>query len=391
MRARAWARLGGSALLSRSTLLGLIGIAASIFLARFFGKSLPVSTWFVFDLATIWGWQVYLNLACAVGGYPVVKRLLPPDRTPVETAAVCFPVGVVIFVVAMYVGGYLHLFSPAFAVALPAVMIVAGARPVLAAWRQARAADAGAPTVRIGGLLPLAITVGGILAVGVIYMGAMAPDVISYDATWNHLVIAQDYAREGRIVSFPADWNRNFPHLGSVLNTWAFLVPGLRLPQLRWMMAMHDEFSVFVWTLVGIAAAVRWMVGRQVRAAWVAFILFPGIFVTDNNLSASADHFVALFAAPLLMLTGMAFARMDRRVCLLWGVVAGGALLTKVQGVYIVLPAAAGTNRGPHPPLAARSGSGAVTAGPRPHARIHGVGDVRRPAASPRRQPGFSR
>jgi hypothetical protein len=32
---------------------------------------------------------------------------------------------------------------------------------------------------------------------------------------------------------------------------------------------------------------------------------------------------------------------MDRRVCLLWSVIAGGALLSKVQGAYIILPASA--------------------------------------------------
>jgi hypothetical protein len=336
-RARAVMRGGRSTLLSRSTALGIIGIAAAIFLAHWFGKTLPVRSWFVFDLATIWAWQLCLNVACAVGGYPIVRRLLPVERTPLETVAISFPVGVVMFVLGIYAGGYLHLLGPGFAVTLPALMILAGARPVLAAWRAARATDPTAPTARIGGL-PLAITVVGVLAAGIIYMGAMAPDAVNYDASWNHLVIAQDYARTGRIVSFPADWNRNFPHLGSVLNSWAFQLPGLRLPQLRWMMALHDEFTVFVWTLVGIAAAARWMIGREVHATWVAFILFPGIFVFDNNLGGSADHFVALFAAPLLLVTGMAFARMDRGTCVLWGVLAGGALLTKIQGVYIVLP-----------------------------------------------------
>jgi hypothetical protein len=289
---------------SRSALIGATGIAAAIFLASWLNRSQPVRSWFFFDLATILAWQVCLSAACTGAGYTVVKRLLPDDRTSLETVALSFPVGVVIFVLGMYAGGYLHLFGPAFAVALPATMILASARPVLRAWR-ARAADPASAIVGMGGLSTVAIVV-GILAVGIIYLGAMSPDAVNYDASWNHLAIAQDYAREGRIVSFPADWNRNFPHLGSVLNTWAFLVPGLRLPALRWMMALHDELSVFVWTLVGVAAAARWLVGREVRATWVAFILFPGIFVGDYSLGGSADHFVALFAAPLLLLTGKA-------------------------------------------------------------------------------------
>ncbi len=336
-RGRAWS-LRRFLPAARSALIGATGIAAAIFLARWFARSQPLRTWFFFDLATILAWQVCLSAACAGAGYAVVKRLLPADRTPLETVALSFPVGVVIFVLGMYAGGTLHLFGPVFAVALPSIMILASARPVLRAWRDARASARGAEPLGPGATVAIVI---GILAVGVIYLGSMAPDAVNFDASWNHLAIAQDYAREGRIVSFPADWNRNFPHLGSVLNTWAFLVPGLRLPALRWMMALHDEISVFVWSLVGVAAAARWLVGRQVRATWVAFILFPGLFVADSSLGGSADHFVALFAAPLLLVTGMAFTRMDRRLCLLWSVLAGGALMSKVQGAYLVLPASA--------------------------------------------------
>lgn len=339
-RFRSWASsLRRQVPVSRSAWIGATGIAGAIFLARWLDRSQPLRTWFFFDLATILAWQICLSAACTGAGYTVVKRLLSVDRTPLETLALSFPVGVVIFVLGMYAGGYLHLFGPAFAVALPAAMILSSARPVIRAWR-ARASDPAASNAGIGGLSTVAIVV-GVLAVGIIYLGAMSPDAVNYDASWNHLAIAQDYAREGRIVSFPADWNRNFPHLGSVLNTWAFLVPGLRLPALRWMMALHDELSVFVWTLVGIAAAARWLAGRQVRATWVAFILFPGLFVCDSNLGGSADHFVALFAAPLLLLTGKAFARIDRGVGLLWSVIAAGALMSKVQGAYIVVPAAA--------------------------------------------------
>src|SRR6185503_6668625 len=115
-----------------------------------------------------------------------------------------------------------------------------------------------------------------------------------YDANFLHLVIPQDYAREGRIVSFPGGWVFNYPHLASVVNTWSYLVPGLDLPALRWMMCLHTEFTVLVWTLVGVAAATRWLAERDVRGAWAAFVLFPGIFVYDNNLGGSADHFAAL-------------------------------------------------------------------------------------------------
>ncbi len=188
--------------------------------------------------------------------------------------------------------------------------------------------------------LPLVATAVGLLLLGVLYLGAMSPDAINYDASWNHLVIAQDYAREGRIVAFPGDWNKNLPHLGSVLNTWSFLVPGLDQPALRWMTALHTEFVVFIGTLVGVAAAARWFADRQQPALWTAFALFPGVFAYDSNIGGSADHFLGLFAAPLLLLTGKALPRLDRGTCLLWGVLAGGALMTKAQGIYLVAPLA---------------------------------------------------
>jgi hypothetical protein len=186
-----------------------------------------------------------------------------------------------------------------------------------------------------------AVATVGVLLLGVVYLGVMSPDAINYDASWNHLVIAQDYAREGRIVPFPGDWIKALPHLGSVLNSWSFLVPGFSTPALRWMTALHTEFAVFVWTLAGVAAAARWLADRQRPGFWVAFALFPGIFVYDSNLGGSADHFLALFAAPLLLLTGKALPRLDRGTCLLWGILAGGALMTKAQGIYVVAPFAA--------------------------------------------------
>lgn len=45
-----------------------------------------------------------------------------------------------------------------------------------------------------------------------------------------HVVIAQDYAREGHLVPFVGDWQPNVPHLASFVFTWGFIVPGLALP-----------------------------------------------------------------------------------------------------------------------------------------------------------------
>src|SRR5205823_946597 len=136
----------------------------------------------------------------------------------------------------------------------------------------------------------------GVLCLGLLYLQCLTPEGISYDARWYHLPIAQDYAREGRIVPFPADYPRCYPHLSSLIHTWGFLVPGLSAP-LRWMLALHSEFCLFLWTLAGVAAGVAWLVEKtRVNGAWVAFFLFPGIFVYDSHIGGGADHVAAFFA-----------------------------------------------------------------------------------------------
>jgi len=326
---------------TRAWIIGALGVGAAVFLARWLNARQPLRSWLFLQLAAIWLWQAYLAAGCARVGYRVANRLLPPQGwTPLEKLAVGYPAGVVIAVLGIYLAGFAHLLRPAVAVVLPGVLLAIGAPPIARAWRAARAAGNDPLRVSLSGF-PLIATAVGLLLLGVVYLGAMSPDAINYDAAWNHLVIAQDYAREGRIVGFPGDWNKDLPHLGSVLNTWSFLVPGFDLPALRWMMALHTEFCVFLATLVGVAAAARWIADRQRAAMWTAFALFPGLFVYDGNIGGSADHFLGLFAAPLLLLTGKAWSRLDRGVCALWGALAGGALLTKAQGIYLVAPLAA--------------------------------------------------
>ena len=324
---------------TQAWVIGALGVGAALFLARWVGTRQPLRSWLSLQLAAIWLWQAVLAAACASVGVRLANRALPADEwTPLERLAVGYPAGIVIFVLGVYVAGFLHLLRPALAIVLPALLLAIGAPPLLRRWRAAGRVPF---QITLGGL-PLVATAVGLLLLGVLYLGAMSPDAINYDAAWNHLVIAQDYAREGRIVPFPGDWVRNLPHLGSVLDTWSFLVPGFDQPALRWMMALHTEFVVVVGTLVGVAAAARWFADRQQQPAlWTAFALFPGIFAYDGNIGGAADHFLGLFAAPLMLLTARALARLDRNTCLVWGLLAGGALMAKAQGVYLVAPFAA--------------------------------------------------
>ena len=335
---------GTRSLATRSIVAGALGLGAAVFLAGWVQQGRPEAFWFARRLATIWFWQLVQSASCVAAGHWAVSRWIPArERGRLETLALAFPVGVVLFVLGMYVGGFLRLFGPVFAVAWPAVLLIASAPATLRAWSSARAAAS-----KQGGLLPLVDLRGlplvasllGLLALGLLYLGAMTPAAVNYDSAWMHLVIAQEYARAGHIIGFPGDWTKGEVHLGSVLNTWAFLVPGLDMPALRWMMALHTEFVAVVWTLVGVAAAARWLARRDARATWVMFFLFPGIYVYDNNIGGAADHYLALFMAPLLLMTARALRRFARGPCFLWGALAGAALLTKYQSCYVLLPIA---------------------------------------------------
>jgi hypothetical protein len=321
----------------QSATAGLLALAAVGVLAAAVLAARPLEGWLLLDLGILWGWQLMLALACGSFGWLLVDRILGLHSLPgLEKLAHALALGFLAFGAFLYVGGYLGLYGPVFAVALPVALVAAGL-PV--AWPAARR---WALRARVGSRLsPLALaaTLGGTLALGILYLGLLSPAALLGDASWNHLVISQDYAREGRIVPFLADWMKNVPHLGSVVNTWAFLVPGLDEPALRWMMALHNEFTVLGFTLVGIAAGVRFLAVRDdVRGAWACLFLFPGIFVFDGNLGGAADHFAALFAVPVVLAFARWLATPEPRYAVLLGALAGGALLAKLHLVYLLVP-----------------------------------------------------
>jgi hypothetical protein len=239
----------------------------------------------------------------------------------------------------MFVAGFLGLFCSTFAVVWPLIMLVGGtwiARHRLSslrAWLE-RERNARKPLDGFG----VVATVVGIFAVGLIYLQNFSPSSITYDAAWTHLTIAQDYAREGRIVPFLADWPKNLPHLGSLINTWSFLVPGLDPPAAKYMMALHTEFVFFLWTLVSVAAVMQRLGGWR-AGGWTSVFLFPAIFVCDHCLGGGADHFVAFFAPPMFLALLETVETRETRWWVQLAVVTSGAVLTKMQAAQMAIPA----------------------------------------------------
>lgn len=306
------------------------------------GKQYPIQEWLFWELAILWAWCVVLNVACLGFGHMILYRWLKVrDRSFPETMITSVAVGLVAFVMAMFLAGALALYRTWFAIALPCGMIVAGRRSLLYLVRHIRA-DRTAKTTAApwSDLMVKSVIVGGVICVGLVYLQCMTPISLNYDSRWYHLTIAQDYAREGRLVPFPADYNKAFPHLASIVHTWGFLLPGLDEP-LRWMLALHVEFCLFLWALAGVGAVVAWLVERGwVKGAWAAFFLFPVIFDYDSNLGGGADHFVGFFAAPVFLAVVRAARDLSVRHCALVGVLTAGAMLSKYQAVYFVPPIA---------------------------------------------------
>jgi hypothetical protein len=323
-------------------LLGVAIYAASV------DHLYPIRDWLFWRLLVLWGWCALFNGACLSLGYLVLARGLKLRDLPVlETLATSAAIGVVAFTMGMYLAGALALFRPGFAIVWPVAMIAAGGpelwrfmrRSWHGAYGQAESRPPSTPSVP----QPMAAIVcaAGALCLGLVYLQSMTPEAINYDSRWYHLTVAQDYAREGKIVPFLADYPKCYPHLAGLVHTWGWLVPGLNDP-LRWMLALHNEFSLFLWTLVGVAAGVAWLVERvRVKGAWAAFFLFPGIFVYDSNLGGGADHVVAFFAVPLFLAAFRAARDLSPRRCALVGIIAAGALLTRYQSVYLFVPIAA--------------------------------------------------
>jgi hypothetical protein len=316
--------------------LGGVGVFAS-----FVDPIYPIRTWLAWPTFAIWGWVALLHATClGLGARVTIDWLRVRDRPPLETLTLAMAVGVVGWVLLMYIVGALGLFGRALVFVLPPPLIWAGAGPLRASvtrWREER----------VGSLAPRsALSTGiaafGVLCLGLMYLQLFSPDSLNYDSTWCHLTVAQDYAREGRIVPFPADYAENVPQLTPMVHLFGFLAPGLNQP-LRWMFALHDEFAFFLWTLVGVSATVCWIIGEDTPRGpvWAAFFLFPGIFVYDSNLGGAADHLLAFFALPIFLATSRLGAQPTNRNAILWGLVCGGAILTKYQAVYVILPATA--------------------------------------------------
>jgi hypothetical protein len=222
---------------------GCVVAALLVIGARVPPARLP-STWWVTDYLKIAGLQIFLGAAwCSLGAF--VLRFVPRFRAERgEHLLYAVTLGVIGFTLLMYACGALGLFSPTLAIVLPAALLTLGLpdlHKLLRPTERATQAVASSPLVRLAQAF-------GYIGLFLVVLQSATPHSIHHDAAWSHLTIAEDYAREGRLVPFFGFTPKNLPHLSSILYTWAFLVPGLPHPALHWICAQWIELQLLVWS-----------------------------------------------------------------------------------------------------------------------------------------------
>lgn len=332
------------AAVARAAATLVVAIAGTALCARVLDRHYPLRDWLAWRLLPVWAYTLLFHASCVSGGSAILSRLLGPvEDDPLERLLVSMATGLVVQVVGLFGFGFLGLMKPAVALGLTVALCLAGIRSLPELVRAFGAEQE--PTPKPSSLARAAsfLAVGwGVVSLAFVYLEALDPAAMNFDATWYHFPIAQDYARLGKVVPFPGENHRAYPHLTSVVHTWALLVPGVTRLPLRWMLALHLEVGVVVWRVVGVAAAMRWMLGgARIRGLWAVFFLFPSIFIYDQNVGGSADHYLGFFAVPVLLTLARFLRDLEPRRGVVLGLLLGGHVLTKYQGIYVASAVAA--------------------------------------------------
>lgn len=308
-----------------------------------------LSGWLIWRLLWVAGWALVFNLCLLLFGSAVLRLLWrgEPSRRGDEWLpgflAVRFGAGLSVFGAMSYVVGAVVGFSALSFTGLVVglgVLGLYGLPTVVDALRNANAEPRETRST-LGHFLGIAATAFGIVGVGMLYAGTLDLSSFNFDAKWYHVPLAQDYARLGVMTAFPGENHKAYPHLMSMVHTWALLVPGFKQIETRWLLSLQLELSFVLWRIVGVAGLMRWMLGgRRVPGLWAVFFLFPSVFIYDQAIGGSADHLLGMFAAPLCLAMAQAIQQKHWRWAAVAGILLGGHLLSKYQAVYLTVAVA---------------------------------------------------
>src|SRR6185369_944251 len=121
----------------RAVLLPLLVIAATIFYALWFDRTFPLRHWLFFVYAKYWLFVALFVGSSAAAGWRLLGRLTDEPPPLGERLLLALGLGVLVFVLGLFVGGLLGLLGVVFFFAWPAALLAYGG-PV--AWRAARRA-----------------------------------------------------------------------------------------------------------------------------------------------------------------------------------------------------------------------------------------------------------
>ncbi|HTU62242.1 MAG TPA: hypothetical protein VMF89_27475, partial [Polyangiales bacterium] len=319
-------------------------IVACIVFARRVGEFYPLKYWLLPRYLKYWALSSGLGLACLVSGLRLTAALGGKALRFGENLLISFASGVLLFSLGMFVGGILGLYGPVFFVLWPVLLtLLAGRGPwrtlKLAASRCNLAARSGEPSIWPRTPFELARALFLVLGLIGVYLQVITPGNVSFDARWYHVSIAEQYAFRGAIERFPEGWYLGaYPQLATWLYTWAFLLPGSLFDHIA--LAAHVEWLLFLATIPAIGMVARHLLEPDhVRWTGGALFLFPSIYIYDTNLNVGSDHVMAFWAGPLALAVIALITQPSTKRVLLASLPAAGALLTRYQSIYLLVPA----------------------------------------------------
>jgi hypothetical protein len=315
--------------------LALALLGAILLFVFVVGRHDPPRDWLLFHYLRAGLLAALFALSCLVAGHACLVRVLGRTLPFEEHVTVAFALGVLSFFLTSLGFGLVGLYGWPFFFGCPALLLSFGARRFAHSWHRARRHLASArPRFRWSLETTVALACGAV-GIALVWFPILTPDNASYDARWYHLSIAQHYLAEGRISPFKEGWIPGaLPQLASLIYAWPLSGPGVLFDRVE--AAAHCELVVFLFTLLGVTALVRRMLGTRSPAALGAVFLFPGIFCYDSGLVLGADHVAALWAAPIALLSWRYFEAPSRPFAVLLGAVIAGAIDTKYTAVNLV-------------------------------------------------------
>ena len=326
--------------LLRAWLIVAALVLALLLYAIWANRSDPIRGWFALTVLRHWGYELAFLAAVTCAGWRALALLLPAPPPLGERLCYAVALGALVFGLGMFGAGLAGLLHPAWFFVWPIALIAWGApcfvRDLSRAQRRLRRFGARLYTPRTLPELGAAALL--LLSLVAIHVLVVTPENIGWDARWYHLSIAEHYVAAGKIRAFGEGWYLGaYPQLATWLYTWAFLAPGGLFEHA--LLSAHVEWFLFLATLPAVSALTRRLLGGT-RVPWAAaaVFVFPGIFLYDSSLIVGADHVLAFWAPVIGLALVRAGRSFDRRHGVLLGLMTAGAVLTKYQALYFVVP-----------------------------------------------------